>query len=705
MKKIIEKRKRCIPLKNLKSEQNETTDLIKYVSDFDLSPKTNFEILQNNEIYKKYLYKYKYTLYYEDAKKLGCFNEVDERNLIKSINAHLESLNIKDKNINESKIYSLSKTKLIDFLLYLLNLNPSKKDFQGIIEYIDKLKLEIIFIYKAPIEFGNYELQYYFYYELFIEFFLYNTKSKKKSKTETQSFPSMELDYFPNINNNRDLYEVDLTEFEIRRQKLLVYIEENKKNEEQLTKDIKELNNQEKKKTEIIELDENIENKEKTNNNINEKKQNEKIINDSYKTFVKKLQYFRKFKELIINIFFPYKREKEEEILKKIKYLYFYILFEIKTYKPPDIKLLNSFYIKNNDEDIKYIKNYENNIHNLFNGDYNKILIKNIDFPEYFFENIENPFIDNYLSFPFPTIFHKSFLEYDNEIYKDFLDFLTFIYQSPLLTDIYYLCPEFSDFEYPFKNTDILKEMFENTYFIPCESEKLYGYTQKNLISIFIPAIISNEKSNRLERFIIRLSFILNAIIHEQLKHYMKALIFYNSFRYGENKHIESDEDLDNNENEYLKGIMIKKRKNKDLSGKDGGHRTEIFLYGEVLERLTSLQGLKMFYKSTWQTSIDEHLSQFKNNYKSELKDESSNYLMNYLKLDKISTDDDVCPFFKKILKKFIDFKKIKKSEIYIDIDFTSKKEPNEETEGNELYINLNYEEYFDRENFRDYNP
>ena len=53
-------------------------------------------------------------------------------------------------------------------------------------------------------------------------------------------------------------------------------------------------------------------------------------------------------------------------------------------------------------------------------------------------------------------------------------------------------------------------------------------------------------------------------------------------------------------------------KKNKILVGKDGCHRTEILLYGEVLERLKCIQGLKMFYKLTWKNSIVNHFLDFK---------------------------------------------------------------------------------------------
>ena len=139
--------------------------------------------------------------------------------------------------------------------------------------------------------------------------------------------------------------------------------------------------------------------------------------------------------------------------------------------------------------------------------DYNKYTIKNIltdiEIPEIFFDKIENPFMDNYLYYSFPTLFKKSFLQYDEVIYKEFLDFLRFIYKSTLIKDIYYLCPFFNDFEYPLKNDDILDEMFKNTYYIPCESENIHGYTQKNLVSIFIPTIYKIPQSNKIENLLI----------------------------------------------------------------------------------------------------------------------------------------------------------------------------------------------------------
>ena len=180
-KKIIMKKKKCIPLKDLKFDLNMTPDLDeeslkKYVSHFDLNPKVNFYVFKKIDSYKKYLQKYKYTLFYDDAKSLGCFKEVNEEDLIKSINNNLKNLLIFDKNI--IKITSLSKSKLMNFLLYILNLNFAKENFGDILKKIQSSKLEVSIIYKAPIYLGNNELQYYFFYELFVEFFLYNCEQK-----------------------------------------------------------------------------------------------------------------------------------------------------------------------------------------------------------------------------------------------------------------------------------------------------------------------------------------------------------------------------------------------------------------------------------------------------------------------------------------------------------------------------------------------
>ena len=706
------KKKKCIPMDDLNKDSNinkEITEesLKRYVSFFDLDPKINFEVFKTIKSYNKYLYKYKYTLFYSDAKELGCFKDIDEKKMIETINNEIIKLNIKNKII--SKIESLSKARLIKFLLYILNLDLVKENYEDILKEIKTYELDISLIYKAPIYLGNTEIKYYFFHELFVEFFLYNDESQDKSNKKKAILLSKKIEYFPNIEteNSENYTEIDLTEFENRKKELFDYIDDINENGAKIKIEMNLEKNEKEIKT-TIDLDEDKDKEEAENIS---KTYKDKIKNKSYFNFSKKINYFKCFKKVILNIFFQdNNNDNDNEIIEKIKFLYFYIIFEIKNNKDPNKKLLNSFYVKNNETDKQKFNNFPKNIKGLFNGKDSQLIIKNIKIEQNFFENIENPFIENnYLYFSFPVLLHKSFLEYDQEIYDSFLEFLTSIYKSNLLSDIYYLCPEFSDFDYPLKNDAILNEMFKNTFFIPCESNKLYGYTQKNLISVFIPVKHSNESSNRLEKFIIELSFILNTTIHEQLNHYIKSLIFFNSFRYGGNKYIESDDDLNNEENKYLEGLMLqKKTKNVNMKGK-GEHRTEILLYGEVLEKLTILQGLKMFYYSTWNDSIKGHFLKFKDNYELMKKNNSGNIFSDaHLNLKEIMDDVDVCPFLKKIIEKFIKFHNIKDKNIYINTKFSYKKNQelfDENEEIGEILINPNYEEIYPRTFYRDYNP
>ena len=241
--KNIVKKKKCIPLNDLKKDFEEKNAekeeyLREYVSIFDLNPKANYYTLKNIPSFKEsYLEKYKYTLYYRDAKDLGCFSEVDEKSLINTINEYFAKKNVTVFN-PIIKIDSLAKVKIMKLFFYLLDLEPTKYNFQKILEQLKKDKIEESLIFKAPINFGNNELKYYFFYELYIEFFLFNFKGKKSSNKYSINVPkniflSTELPYFPLLQkekNDNDFSEIDLSEFELRKNKLIEYISFNKKN-------------------------------------------------------------------------------------------------------------------------------------------------------------------------------------------------------------------------------------------------------------------------------------------------------------------------------------------------------------------------------------------------------------------------------------------------------------------------------------------
>ena len=318
MEEILEKRKLCIPLNKLKIEfnkekQNDEKYLKQYVSIFDLNPYANNLVFETIPEYKnRYLNKYKFTLFYNDAKNLGCFKEVNEIDLINSINSKLDELLFKEKHIQ--KIEILSKAKLIDFLLYLELLESTEDTFEEDMKYINSLRLGIDLIFKAPINLGNNELKYYFYYELFINFF-----SDNKNEINT-------LDYFPIVNiNSFDYINVDMTEFYERKQKLFNFIKENNNNK-----------------------GDRKDNKESPDKKISKKEM-------KYQLFEYKLDYFKNFQDAIIKIFFDGK--KDEEIIENLKYLYYYIILTIKPTKFNNISFKNIINMKNDTFDYKRMKN------------------------------------------------------------------------------------------------------------------------------------------------------------------------------------------------------------------------------------------------------------------------------------------------------------------------------------------------------------
>ena len=201
--KIIKKLKKCLPLKILKLDINNAKDmdeesLKKYVSCYDLNPEVNYYVFEKIPSYKEFLDKYKYTLSYNNAKKLGCFNNLDEYNLINSINNKIKDLNINVNDIIGENVQSLSKLKIIEFFLFLFAISLDNEKFKEILNNIENYKLKKILIFKGSINLADNELKYYYFYELFVELFLYNEHNKKN---ESKKFLSTELEYFPTINN------------------------------------------------------------------------------------------------------------------------------------------------------------------------------------------------------------------------------------------------------------------------------------------------------------------------------------------------------------------------------------------------------------------------------------------------------------------------------------------------------------------------
>ena len=112
-----------------------------------------------------------------------------------------------------------------------------------------------------------------------------------------------------------------------------------------------------------------------------------------------------------------------------------------------------------------------------------------------------------------------------------------------------------------------------------------------------------------------------------------------------------------------------------------------------------------MFYISTWNSSIQKHFSDFKDNYGLNEKDSKSIFDASIFDLNKIFEEDDVCPFFKKILKKFNLFNNITDKNMLIDLRFSSNKTSENSNDNLELKVNLSFEDSFPRPNIKDYSP
>ena len=153
---------------------------------------------------------------------------------------------------------------------------------------------------------------------------------------------------------------------------------------------------------------------------------------------------------------------------------------------------------------------------------------------------------------------------------------------------------EFNEFEYPFNNEEIFEELFSLTTFLPVNYTKLHGYTQKEYPDILIAVNMRSPfpKYSNLSDIICDLSEILASCIHEQFNHYIKALIFYNSFRFHIKKRMNSDIYDFDTDKEYIFGILQKNGQEElfNMSGLDGGHKDEIYLFGKILDKICYAQ-------------------------------------------------------------------------------------------------------------------
>ena len=292
----------------------------------------------------------------------------------------------------------------------------------------------------------------------------------------------------------------------------------------------------------------------------------------------------------------------------------------------------------------------------------------NINLDNYFRKRYNKILSDNSKYYKFPLLLHQNVIESNNNIFLLFKEFLKYIYNSQILKDIFYLTPELNDFKYPLENPEIFEEMMENIIYIPFKPGVLHGYTQKQFAKVIIAISLSKEEfyPKEISKIITDLSSILNTLIYEQFNHYIKYLIFYNSFRFNTKKRLDNDLSAYEQDKTFMENIrFIYLSQDPEIYKSpviDGGYRTEIYLYGKILNKLYFPQAYDMFKFSTWKLSIEDHLQKFNQN--NQEKNETQ-----IIKMDNLMDDIDVCDFIKNILKEINDCLECN-GEIKFDLNF-----------------------------------
>ena len=633
-KKEYSVKKKLIPLKdlNIKPKKNikemNIEEIKEFASLFDLNPAINYILLnylKNNSKsdYHFFIKKYKFTLDFDDAFNLGCFEEKEIISIQKEFSYNINQFNLK---LNDKNINSLSRKKLFNLFFYILNQNNQNNNkLIDIYKKISSYSIPITLIFKVPNRFGNIELNYYTYLTFFINFFISEIRKYEYQEAKNKENKDNEDGLYEEVYFNWDAsirgieQKFDVTEINERRKRFDTFIKENYKE---------------------------VQNKSSKITIKSGKAKNRDVL---LKTMLDKIMSFQIFKKKIIEML----SESDESILSKIKFIFHCLLFPSTGVVDMLSLYSNCLRTKPYTEDEINSQNfiYQCNLvdENCKSNKYQLFAIENID--NKFSRSLESPFYYNSKYYSFPTLLTKNIIDNNQEIRNSFINYLKYIYSSNIIKDIFYLTPEFEEFIYPLEDEKIFDELMEYTIFMPLNGYDLHGYTQKEIPEVLISVMLDEAfpDESHISKIICELSQILNTCLHEQLKHYIKSLIFYNSFRFNLKKRIDSDLDNYDKDDKYIKGILsIMKNKNK-YDEIDGGHKAEIFLYGGILDKVFFPQALELFKKSNWNKEIYEHLKCF-NNANKNIKNTYQTFYLNEIYLN-----NDFCEFFRLFIKIFIE--------------------------------------------------
>ena len=592
------------------------------IFDIDNDINTNyFRKLQkaDKKKYNNLIQRYKYTLNLDSSLELKCLTEKELKNELEYYNSKIiliEGNIIKDIKI----IKSFSKLKFFNFLLDIII--DKNRYFMRNGPNFDRYKIEEDLLFKAPNSLGTTELYYYTLILLY-----YNFLSKNEESSE---------DIRKKENNIIDQFD---------------------------RKEIQKIIGEK-----ILFDDSNFVN----NFNVFKKKYEEKIDINKFKyeeskkdySIDKKIQLLRLYTKAIEQIV-KFELSDDNYIIKKCEFILNTCLFD------------DVFQVKMIQDCLIEDKRIPNIIEQLPVGwNINELCFTNCTFSLQYNKNI---FLNYSTRFKFPYILKRNSLMNSKKIFDCFIDYIKSIYKSSLMKEIFYNTPEFMDFLYPFDNDEILDELFDNIIFLPMKSNgNLYGHTQKLLGKIYVPANINithiSEKDFTIEKLINFFANLLITILHEQFKHYMKMLIYFNSFIYNKNIDLLGDNLEINDDNNKIFFSILSKNKNNNNKKYinlpkiiDGGNKLEILLFGDILGDIYVPASLDIFNASSWNLSISQHLERFE-----KINQKGIYCQKETLEIDKLEKNENVSKFLILLLKEYCNIKNINDRKIEVNNQYFS---------------------------------
>ena len=222
--KVLLKKIKLKPLKSLFIETKENinnmtiNNLKEFAHNFDINPDINFRLLSYLEKnspkeYKKYINKYKFTLKFQDALKLKCFDENEISQVVDEFNKNISHFKLGISKIkSKESIISFSKIKLFNLLLLLQSKDVMQYKYKEIIEKIKSYCTPQTMIFKIPNKFANIELLYYYYIIIIVGLFIPDNSENKNLSSAQDFTSSFKKGVFFNFNKGSkpEKMEIDL---------------------------------------------------------------------------------------------------------------------------------------------------------------------------------------------------------------------------------------------------------------------------------------------------------------------------------------------------------------------------------------------------------------------------------------------------------------------------------------------------------------